>query len=405
MSAATPPSLHRPTFAAVDLGRLRANFRVMKSMVAPGALVCPMVKANAYGHGDIEVARELRKSGAIHLGVTLIEEGLRLRSSGDGQAILVFGGFLGVEGAEALIESNLTPVVCDWPQLEMLDRASQSFGREKLAIHLEFDTGMSRLGFAPADADRLRAWFEKRPMFRLEGVCTHLLRGDDLGVRDGESERQFAAFTQALRAFRGFDTKFAVHVLNSGGAAAAIGRRDEFEWPSEEFGPLGARPGIALYGSQPLRDPAGPLPLKPILSWKSRLILVKRLGKGDTVSYDATWRAQRESWIGVVPVGYADGFSRRFSNLGSVLCRGARAPVAGIVCMDYFMIDLTDIVGATGAVAPGEEIVLIGKQGQDEITAHEIASRIGTISYEILTGIGARVPRVYESSASESGGA
>ena len=388
--------LYRQTVAEIDLGRLRANCRQLRSLVAPRAFFCPMIKANAYGHGATECARALRLEGASHLGVALIEEGLELRDSKDDGEILVFGSFQGEACAAALIRRRLTPVLSERGQLEALVAAAAKAGQTstRIKLHLKFNTGMNRLGFAVSEASALRAWLQAHPQFELEGVCTHLLRGDDAGSATGDTHSQLLEFGRALEAFRGLEAR--VHALNSGAVAALRIR----EFGVSGVGPLGARPGIAIYGAQPASLPELAVPLEAVMKLRSRLVMVNRIATGEKVSYNGTWTSKRESVIGVVGAGYADGYRRSLSNRGSVLCRGRRVPVVGTVCMDYFMVDVTDVARDTastpaGDLAPGEEVVLIGEQGNCRVTAEELAEAAGTISYEIFTGIGSRVPRQF----------
>lgn len=365
-----------------------------------------MVKADAYGHGAIEVSRALRAAGAPFLGVSLIEEGVELRESGDDRPVLLFGLFgpSSVDAADAILEFDLTPVISEWHQLEALVEAlaksvksRESLGsanRSAVKIHFKFNTGMNRLGFEVDQAPRLEEWLRSHPQFVLEGVCTHLLRGDDAGIPGGESESQLTAFVQAVAAFKG--RSFHAHALNSS-ATVSLWHRVCRKAPlgSGATWPLGSRPGIGLYGILPPTDEGVDVPLVPALRFKSHLVAVRRLKPGERVSYNGRWRAARESLIGVVPVGYGDGYFRLLSGKASVLCRGKRAPVIGTICMDYFMIDLTEVARQAGPVEAGEEIVLIGEQQGERILARELAELAGTIPYEILTNISRRVPRVH----------
>lgn len=373
--------LHRLTYAEVDLSKLERNFHALQALLPPGGFCCPMVKANAYGHGDIEVATHLELAGAKHLGVGLVEEGVRLREAGVKLPLLMYGIFEEFS-TEAILESKLTPVISQWAGLEILDRRVKS---GPMQIHLKFNTGMNRLGFDVEQAPKLREWLGGRKKFVLEGIATHLLRGEDAGSSDGDSEAQLSRFQTALDAFRGI--QIYAHALNSSAAITLHARRGTVDF--------GMRPGIALYGITP---PSGDIPkvtFEPALSFRSHVVMTHRLKVGEMVSYNGIWKAQRPSLVGVVPVGYADGFQRSFSNNGEVLCRGRRAPVAGTVCMDYFMIDLTDVEAATGEIGCGEEIVLIGEQQGAVIGADELARRASTIPYEIFTRISERVPRHY----------
>jgi alanine racemase len=345
-----------------------------------------MIKADAYGHGDVEVARALRSAGAEHLGVALIEEGLKLRSAGDRESILIFGPF-DESGAGAMLAHSLTPVVNEWSQLEALAHASKKQGAKAVVFHIEINSGMNRLGFSADETPQVRQWLDAHIEFQLAGVCSHLMRGDDIADANGESAKQQAVFSRSLAAFHGL--QFQVHLLNSG---ACVKLRSNLS----RIGPVGARPGIAIYGAQTANEKKDSGGIHPVLTLKTRLCHVHRIKAGEGVSYGPKWRATRASVIGVVPMGYADGYSRALSGNGIVLFRGRRAKIVGTICMDYFMIDLTDISSSTsGTVEVGEEIVLIGKQGEEEISAVELAALANTISYEILSGLGSRVPRVY----------
>jgi len=327
--------------------------------------------------------------------------------------VLLFGLFGGLFGGlceglvgpastdeiEAILEFDLTPVISEWHQLEVLVEAlAKSANRAALKVHFKFNTGMNRLGFEVDQAPRLEEWLRSHPQFVLEGICTHLLRGDDAGIPGGESESQLTAFAQAVAAFKG--RRFHVHALNSS-ATVSLWNRVCRKAPlgSGATWPLGSRPGIGLYGILPPTDEGVDVPLLPALSFKSHLVAIRRLKSGERVSYNGRWRAARESLIGVVPVGYGDGYFRLLSGKASVLCKGKRAPVVGTICMDYFMIDLTDVVRQAGPVEVGDEIVLIGEQQGERILARDLADLVGTIPYEILTNISRRVPRIYVKSA------
>jgi alanine racemase len=391
-----PRFFHRQTHAEIDLGRLQSNFRVFRELLPEGTFICPMVKANAYGHGDVECARALRAAGARHLGVGLIEEGISLRLSGDPGSLLFFGIFA-EESADSILEFELTPVISAWHQLESLKKSADRRQSGQVKIHLKFNTGMNRLGFGVSEAANLRSWLDRNPDFKLDGLCTHLLRGSDAGAPGGESESQLSSFAEALAHFHGLDVQ--VHALNSS-ATLNLWKRvlEKKNLSSGAFWPMGARPGIGIYGVDPGQDEDVELKLEPVMRFKSRLNMLHRLSAGERLSYNATWRAERPSLIGVVPAGYADGVMRGLSNKASVLCRGMRAPIAGTVCMDYFMVDLTDVEARTtsgGGIQIGEEVVLFGEQGGAEVTAQELADLAGTIPYEILTRISERVTRVY----------
>lgn len=385
----------RPTAAIVDLKAIQTNFMQLRAMAAKSNFICPMVKANAYGHGAVEVTQALCSVGAERVGVVLIEEGIGLRESGVSADILLFGLFSDAASSAAVIENRLTAVVSDQAQLESLSQQAKAMKIAKLKIHLKFNTGMNRLGFSVGKATQLQTWLQQNPHIQLEGICTHFLRGDDAGT-DGDTEKQVEKMHQVVEIFQGQSIYF--HALNSGALAgyalrssanpSSIGQ-DSFE---DEL-KFGVRPGISLYGAQPTTQREIFLPVKPVMHLETQLSAIHHIEIGQSVSYNATWRAQRRSVIGVLPIGYADGYRRAFSNKSFVLCRGKRAPVVGVVCMDFTLVDLTDVERIGGPICPGENVVLIGKQGGEMVSAEELAHIADTIPYEIFTGISDRVPR------------
>lgn len=382
----------RPTVAIVDLAQVRRNFHAI-GFHNQTKFICPMVKANAYGHGDVAVANCLRAAGAKWLGVALVEEGLQLRAAGDREAILVFAPF-DRAAAKAMLEAKLTPVVSDFAQLEMLHALDAN-----IAVHLEVNSGMNRLGLEAGEGERIARWFEQHSRVRLAGIGTHLLRGSDAGLAGGETDLQMKRFSQFLLSFSALinSKKLFIHVYNSSGLANVSERLTRARATAVSgLEKIGCRPGIALYGVEQKTVDLGLLGVKPALTWRTQVAALHKVAAGEAVSYDAKWRAGRSSVIAVVPVGYADGYRRALSNRGEVLWRGHRVPVVGTVCMDYFMIDLTQplLAGADEAVV-GDEIILLGRQANEIISVEELAEKCATISYEIFTGIGARVPRLY----------
>ena len=255
---------------------------------------------------------------------------------------------------------------------------------------------MNRLGFQPTEAAKIEEWIRSRREFILDGVCTHLLRGNDAGEPGGESEQQLRRFARAAAEFKSHPN-LKIHALNSSASINVWKRLCEKEEVGEGLQvTLGVRPGIGLYGCEPPNDEDIEIGLKPAMSLKSQLIAVHKVEMGARVSYGPTWTAAQSTTVGVLPLGYADGYRRALSNKSQVLFRGYRCPQIGTVCMDYFMVDLTEAEAETGSLAKqGEEIVLIGEQGREAITPQEMAEWAGTIPYEILTGISDRVPRVY----------
>lgn len=369
--------LGRPTVAEIDLGALEHNYRRIKTRIPKGAGILGVVKADAYGHGAVEVSRTLEKLGVAYLGVALADEGIELREKGLSAPILVLGGLFPGE-SEKVLRFHLTPVVFKMENLEELSRVAVR-RRQKVRVHVKVDTGMNRLG-VPLDGwyDFL-AGLKRFSRIEVEGILSHFAMVDEDGGT--YSSRQWKAFEEALSLAKGMGIAYQyAHMANSGNLAA---------FPS--YCADLVRPGIMLYGCSPSRFQDASLGLKPVMTWKTRIHLLKSVPPGARISYGGTFTTEKESRIAVLPVGYADGYRWGLSNRGEVLVGGKRAPVIGRVCMDYTLVDVTKVP----EVRMGEEVVLIGKQGRDRIRAEEVAEKLGTISYEVLCGVGKRVPRVY----------
>lgn len=375
---------YRQTHAEIDLFRLTQNFQYLRSLLGESGFLCPMVKANAYGHGDIEVSQALVEAGVKCLGVGLVEEGLRLRQADIQIPILVFGPFHR-QGARAIIEAGLTPVVQIWEQLHFLSEFVPD--RSSLPIHLKFNTGMNRLGFECRDAEAVKDFLVQQSKLDLVGVCSHLSDGEDVREKSGRSVCQWEKLNPVLDVFSSLTR--VNHLLNSA-ALIALRESGNKNIPKQ----IGARPGLALYGICPQLKPSVETPLKPVMQFKSEVALVHTLRSGERVSYGGVWQADKPSVVGVVPVGYADGYRRGLSNQAVMLFRGQRVPVVGRVCMDYTMVDLSAVADSPDKWQR-EEIILFGEQDGQEVTAYELADILGTIPYEVVTGIGERVPRVF----------
>lgn len=367
--------MFRRTRTLIDSEALRHNLNLLKEWNG-SAFFCPMVKANAYGHGDIEVARILDQQGCSALGVALIEEGLRLRRAGIRSSILTFSA-LNEDAAAAALAEGLTPVVGRFEDIQALDRARTN--NVQVKVHLKFNTGMQRMGFDAADLSQLKAELNRNPWLEVVGLCTHLTHGEEADRPDGFTQRQLQRFNEMSRGFEGAVR----HAHKSASLAVLAGL------PKDPT--IGGRPGIGLYGLPHEGRQIGP-GLRPVLTWATELVRVHVVEKGETVSYSGRWTASRRSYIGVVPLGYGDGYHRVLSNKGFMLCRGRRVPVVGSVCMDYTLLDLTDL-SAEGIFQPGEAVVALGGQGREHIGAAELAEAAGTIAYEIVTHIAARVSR------------
>lgn len=379
----------RPTVAHIDLRALRANAEQARRL-AEGREVIAVVKADAYGHGASAVARALAADGIGRFGVALAEEGRALREAGVEGEVLVLGGFTEDQASE-FIDLRLSAAVFHLDHAAALDRAARRAGTI-VPIHVKFDTGMGRLGFAVGDAAAAFARLSECRGLKIEGVMTHFADAD---LADpGYAREQIARFDAVVDAARRAGIEIPIrHAANS--AALIKGSRGL-------GGPLGdaplyeaVRPGIMLYGCRPGPDVSG-VELQPVLALTTKILLLKRVPANTPVSYGRTFVTRRDSLIAVLPIGYADGYPRALSNRGTVLVRGRRAPVAGRVCMDLTMIDVTEVPG----VADGDEVVLIGSQHGASLPAEEVAEAAGTIAYELLCGIGPRVPRRYQDGVS-----
>lgn len=367
----------RPTACYVDLDALRWNFRQVREKVGPGVRVLSVVKANAYGHGAREVAGALAAAGSESFGVATLEEGVELRAAGIRSPILVLAGVY-PEQLEELVEHRLTPAVCETEMLRRMEAKAREH-KVSLNFHLKVDTGMGRIGLPSAEVERWLPEMGRLEALKLEGLFSHFSQAES--VEGHRTQSQLKAFQSVLERLHhaGYNPPW-VHLANS---AAVI------TLPSAHFTMV--RPGLMLYGAYPSPAMASQVTLKPVLSWKTRVLQFKRVPKGSSISYGQTFVTRRESSIATLPVGYADGYSRLLSNRGAVLIRGQRAPIVGRVCMDLTMVDVTDIPGAE----QGDEVVLLGAQGKATISADEMAGWAETISYEIFTSIGDRVPRIH----------
>ncbi len=369
--------LGRPTVAEIDLRALRANYRSLTEF-ANGAKIMAVIKADAYGHGAVQVARALRDEGCRHFAIASLEEAAELRAAGISERIYLLGGFF-AEQAELIVELDLIAPIFDLSVIEPLDRAAERLGRREFPVHLKLDTGATRLGILPSDLERAADALREARSLRLEGLFTLLANAGD--PTSPVTEQQLVIFRRALGALReaGFDLRLN-HVSNS---AAMILRPDaHFEL---------MRPGLALYGLPPVHAVRERVELRPVMTFKTRLMQLKRVPAGCGVSYGHTFITSRASTIGVLPVGYADGYRRGLQMGGEVLVRGRRAPVVGAICMDLTMIDLTDVPDAR----VGDEVILWGGTGEAMISVNDVARLAQTISYEMLCTVGRRVPRIY----------
>lgn len=371
----------RPTFAEISLAALRENYATLRSSVPARAAILAVVKADAYGHGFLEVCRQLEKQGVDAFGVAFLAEAIQLRKSGIDKPILLLGGvYPGQE--KKCVGFNISTTVFSLEQAKALDTAARKLYRKAL-VHLKVDTGMGRLGIpydqVPAMLDALKLL----PNIYLEGVVSHFSSADELDEAGQyftrlQSER-FEWVVQQIRRAR-FNPRY-IHIANSAGSLL----KDYL------FCNL-VRPGIALYGALPSDDFQGRLALKPVMRLKSKIAMLKWVEPGTTISYGRRFTTEQRTLVASVPVGYADGYPRALTNRGEALVKGKRAPVTGTVCMDWIMLDVTDIVD----VCVGDEVTLMGEDSLGNcISAEELAGWANTIAYEVLCGISKRVPRIY----------
>jgi alanine racemase len=387
----------RPVWAEVSFSALAHNLDAIRKYVNPASekrktprKILSIVKGNGYGHGGPEVAKALEKAGSDWFGVTCTDEGIAVREAGVRGPILVLTGFVAGEEAR-LLKYDLTPAVHRCDQLPLLERAAARRGRKPATFHLKIDSGMNRLGIAPSDIDCFARQFAKCKHLQLTGIFSHfassgVFTDDAVGRQTQEQEECFHAALERLRAL-GIDPGL-VHLANS----AAIVSRPE-SWADM------VRPGAILYGYHPGYDPAEKreeaerlLPLKPVMSLRTKIIHLRRVPAGAGVGYDATFVPKRPSLIGVLAAGYGDGIHRSLGNRGSVLVRGKLAPIVGIVSMDVTMIDATDIED----VAVGDVATIYGTDASGSmLLANRVARSIGTVTSDLLCAVSQRVERVY----------
>lgn len=391
-------NIFRPTTAMIHLDHLAENVKQLQTSFGENNFFCPMVKANAYGHGDVEVALRLEKEGVKTMGVGLVEEGLLLRQMGCQTELLVFGIF-DQEAAFEVVKWRLTPVLNLWNQFEDLEKVLLSFGKEHLPlpIHIKFDTGMHRLGFDWKEADKIFQFLEsKKNIFKVKGILTHLHSGEDASDSAGKSFEQLRKFLEVETIFSSLNP--ISHTLNSAGLLNFIQmKKNSFSGLPGISLNQGVRPGLAVYGYSPLKESILGINLKPVMSLRSHVVRYHELQVGEGTSYGHTWKAGRKSIVGVVPIGYADGYHRILSNQGAVLFEGQKVPIVGNVCMDYLMIDVTDVIrGRDRDLFYESEVTLFGyDESGNLLAANEVATKAKTIPWEVLTSVGERVPRVY----------
>ncbi|MGB2869939.1 MAG: alanine racemase [Bacteroidota bacterium] len=369
----------RPTLAQIDLQAIAFNLGGVRKRVGAQVKIMGVVKANAYGHGLIDVARFIEKRHVDYLGVAFAEEGVRLREAGIRKPIHVFT--VGNKAqTELCAHHDLEPTISSSADVEIIETIGKRF-RKTIPAHLKIDTGMNRIGVKVRELDPVLLALGKSKRIDVKGMFTHFANADE---RDKSfAQRQLGEFVRAIETARhiGLDASL-THCANS----AAI-----LDLPESRHSMV--RCGIMMYGYYPSRETSESVPLKPAMTLKTSVSLVKQIDPGESVSYGRRFIARRRTTIATLPIGYADGFSRLLTGKSVALINGQRHPVVGTICMDQCMVDC-----GMNDVSVGDEAILVGRQGDQQITAWDLADRMGTIPYEICCGISARVPRVYTNS-------
>ena len=370
--------IDHPTRAVIDLKALRHNLDIVRQKIGPNRRVMAVVKANAYGHGAQSVTLHLQRAGIDMFAVAYTQEGVVLRKAGIVAPVLVMTGALPDQMEDAL-EADLILAISDLNSARMLSQLASKMACPA-RVHIKVDTGMGRLGFRFEETlDAIQA-IQSFPNIAIEGIFTHLSSAEESDPDYTHHQlTRFQKITQSISRSKRFNP-----IFHMGNSAAVI------QHPDTYFDMV--RVGIMLYGVSPVPELQHALPICPILSLITRIIHIKRVKKGSCLSYGRTYTCPSDKMIAVIPVGYSDGLARRMSGRIHVLIKGSRVPIVGTICMDMALVDITGLEG----VQIGEEVVLIGSQGSENITAHDWAEWQGTIPYEILCAIGPRVPRIYQ---------
>jgi alanine racemase len=368
--------MHRPTYAEIDLNAIAENIRTIRRAVGPGVKIMPAVKADGYGHGSVKVSRTALDAGANILGVASVEEAVELRDGGIDAPILILGCSMS-DSADEIVESGISATVCD---LNIAcDLAAAAVRRQKKAhVHIKVDTGMGRIGAPVEKAIELVTALVGLPSIEVDGIFTHFPSSDE--TDRSFTEEQICIFKGLLSELNscGIAPPFA-HAANS----AAV-----MDYPTSYFDLV--RPGLAVYGWYPSPEVGRKIEVHPSLTFRTRIVFMKELPPGKTVSYGRAFTTTRRTKVATLPVGYADGYDRRLSNCGEVAVKGHRAPVIGRVCMDQILVDVTNVPD----VALGDDVILLGG-GYDYLSVERVAEMLGTIPHDVITSIGKRVPRVY----------
>ena len=365
-----------PTVAEIDLKSLSFNLAQIKKILSPSRKLLAVVKSNAYGHGYVEVSKRALQDGAAMLGVVSLKEASVLRKAGIKAKILVLGSFFEDEVPHA-VELEVTPVIFSLPLIKKLNLQAKK-KRKKIAVHIEIESGMGRLGISPEEIESFIKEIKGSENLKLEGIMTHFAQAE--AEDKSYTHEQIGIFRKAVEVVK---RDFKDVIVHAGNSAALL------EFPEAHCDLV--RIGIMMYGYHPHKRLKDKIPLKPVMALKTKVMYLKTVGAHKSISYGRKFFTARESKIATIFAGYGDGINRKLTNIGEVLIKGKRAPIVGTVCMDQFMADVTHI----DDVRTGDEAILIGKQGDEFIYADEIAEKLGTIPYEVLCAVGERVDRLY----------
>ena len=365
------------TWAEIDLGALVHNFKEVKKKVGPDVGVMAIVKAQGYGHGMVQVSRPLEKEGVNYFGVTSPSEAFSLRKEGIKSSILILGPTM-LEEIEKIIKKDITQTICTKEMALVLQGECKKL-KKRFKVHIEVDTGMGRTGVPYQRALKLVKEVAKIPELEVEGIFTHFSTADE--ENKSFTKEQIKRFKEVLEKLEGEGIDIPLrHAANSAGV---------LNFPESYFNMV--RPGLALYGIYPSEYVSRSLDLHPVMSLRSKVIYLKRVKKGATISYGKTYVTGTDTTIAILPIGYEDGYNRLLSNKGEVIIKGKRVRIAGRVCMDQTILDVGEVPG----VKVGDEVVLIGKQGKEKVSVEEITKRVNTVPHEVVCRIAERVLRIY----------
>ncbi len=379
MNLSEQMKIYRPSWVEVNLAHVKHNYQTVRKIVGDDVIICAVVKADAYGHGAVEVSKACIEAGAEYLTVAILSEAIALREAGITVPILIMG-WTPEEGFAQAITHEICLSIFNLNEAERLNQIALELGKKAL-VHLKLDTGMSRLGMQADEAGlQLAEAVLHMEGISVEAIFSHFSKGDEADKTFAMQQLElFCRFTETL------EQRTGVHIpIRHMAASAGI-----IDIPESHFEMV--RPGIMLYGYQPSDEMHHIADLKPVLSWKARVAHVKTLPAGRFIGYNGTFELQKETLVATVPVGYGDGYSRLQSNNGYVICRGKRLPIIGKICMDQFMVDASVLPD----LQLGDEVILLGEADGAAITVTEMAHHWGTIEHEVTCGIAARVPRIY----------